>query len=166
MVLFLLFSLSPASTPSPVPSLALLHRVVSILAPRPLPLPSSHHYRWLSDITPRLSLIGAPHQLPSPVLPFSFCPSLPDGCPTPLSPPLPDPPALCGLILQSGQPSRLCQRRHGAWLLHTDPGKLPAEFTLTRSLQCLVIRLVLGPARAVCRLLPGIFLHSTPSPSS
>lgn len=106
-----------------------------------------------------------PHQQPSPVLPFSFCPSLPSGCSTPLFLPLPDLPVLCGLILQSGQPSRLCQRRHGAWLLHTDPGKLPAEFTLTRSLQCLVIRLVLRPVRAFRLLLPRIFLHSTPSPS-
>lgn len=52
-----------------------------------------------------------------------------------------------------------------AWLLPKDKGELPAESTLASSLQCLLIRLVLGPVKAAYLLLPRIFLHSKLLPS-
>lgn len=74
-------------------------------------------------------------------------------------------PALCGLILQSSLATLTGTARGGCLAAPQGMGKLSADSTLASSLQCLVIRQVLGSVKAFCLLLPRIFLHSKPSPS-
>lgn len=159
-----ILALSPTSTRSPVPSLALLHGVLS-----PCPHLTPYHFHSHSLIAtagsqtttlPTSFQLGFPQQQPSPVLPLQ---PLPSGGSTPRSL------AACSLwvnlAVQSGHTDRHCQRRHSCLAAPQGMGKLSADSTLASSLRCLVIRRVLGSVKAICLLLPRIFLHTKPSPS-
>ena len=95
--------------------------------------------------------------------PFNLCPALSSGGSAPRS--LGTCSLWVNLAVQSGHTERHCQRRHSCLAAPQGMGKLSADSTLASSLQCLVIRRVLGSVKAFCLLLPRIFLHSKPSPS-
>ena len=166
--LYLCCFLSAQKNPKPVPSPALFQ---SLLCPCPHLTPCPFHSRSLISTTGSLTSLQPffqlvlPHQQPPPVRPastsapvfpvvvlHSFCPDF-------------FLPALCGLILQSAILTGPGRGGIVVWLLPKELGKLPAESTLASPLQCLVIRLVLGPVKAFHLLFSRIFLHSKPSPS-